>query len=134
MLLSTSSSKIVRWLFAGHKNYARYYKVSGHSSNKAGTLVGCATSGEARFDVNFVKTGERFADISGIGGDCQPHNFPITGHVQDQHGFPVAMIPQLHIMERGVLFSVVVMWKLTRLSWIMVDLFMLLGNRGLRKQ
>jgi len=68
--------------------------ISDHSSIKAGTLVGCGTNdGEAGFGVNFLKTGEKFADICGIGGGQQPSNFLITGLVQDQHGFTVAMIP-----------------------------------------
>jgi len=83
-------------------NYAKHYKVSGHFPIKADTLVGCVTNdGEAGFDVNLLKTGERFADISGIGGDCQPHNFPITGLAQDEHGFTVAMISTVGISWKG---------------------------------
>jgi len=90
-------------------NYAKHYKVSGHFPIKADTLVGCVTNdGEARFDVNLLKTGERFADISGIGGGHQISNFPIAGLVQDQHGFAIAIIPQVAFHGKGVLLPLVV--------------------------
>jgi len=110
------------------------YKVpTCHFPIKTAMLVDFGANGEIEeSDVYFLKTGEIFADISGI-GDHQLSNFPSAGLVQDQHDCAIATIPQVIYHGKGALFSLVVTWELTRSSWIMMDSFKLLGNSGLKQ-
>jgi len=54
-------------------------------------------------DVHLLKTGERFVGATGMDSHHHLSNFLISGLVQNWHGFAVAsLLPQQHIMERGV--------------------------------
>ncbi len=56
------------------------HEVHDHSSINIGTQVGYGCSDrKAGFDVYHLKTGKRFYDISGSGGDHPPGTFPIAG-------------------------------------------------------
>ena len=103
---------------------------------KATLIDDNANVGMTGHDVHLLKTGERFVGATGMDSHHHLSNFLISGLVQNWHGFAVAsLLPQQHIMERGVLFSlVVVTWKLTISRWLMVDPFMFVGNRGFRQE
>jgi len=73
-----------------------------------------ANVGMTRHDVHLLKTGERFANVSGMDSDHYLSNFPIAGLVQKALLLP-SLLPKWNNMERaGVLFSLVVTWKFTR--------------------
>ena len=111
------------------------YKVSVHFSIKMAALVDDnANVGMTRHDVHLLKTGERFANVSGMDSDHQLSNFPIAGLVQMALLLP-SLLPKWNNMERaGVLLSLVVTWKFTRSRWIILDPFMLVGNGRLRHE
>ncbi len=63
-----------------HAMHLINYEVPDHSSINIGTQVGYGCSDrKAGFDVDHLKTGKRFYDISGSGGDHPLSNFPIAG-------------------------------------------------------
>jgi len=73
------------------------HKASDHFSIKAGTLVGCgATDRDAGLGVVHLKTGERFALVSGAHDHHQLSNFPSARLV---HDFAIVIIP--HVSDYG---------------------------------
>jgi len=110
--------------------------VSLHFSIKTATLVDDNSNfGMTGHDVHLLKTEERFSNVNGMDSAHQLSNFPIAALVQNHHCFAIVIIiSQMAYHGKGVLFSLVVIWKLTRSRWIIVDPFMLVGNRGLRQE